>query len=140
MFRFLNIPELAVDKIKGHDEYVPNKSILYKVKEQSKQIYMDDKDLLEALLDLQWKFDDNGILQVLPRKVFKFKIKKEAYLIYKKICWSKGILPHDDVLYFSWRLINEFPSILDILRAKFPYIFVDEFQDTNPIQAEILKK
>lgn len=101
---------------------------------------MDDKDLLEALLDLQWKFDDNGILQVLPRKVFKFKIKKEAYLIYKKICWSKGILPHDDVLYFSWRLINEFPSILDILRAKFPYIFVDEFQDTNPIQAEILKK
>lgn len=137
---FLNIPELAVDKIKGHDEYVPNKSILYKVKEQSKQVYLKDKDLLEALLDLQWKFDSKGILQVLPRKIFKFKIKKETYIIYKKICWSKGILHHDDVLYFSWRLINEFPSILDILRAKFPYIFVDEFQDTNPIQAEILKK
>ena len=137
---FLGIPELAVDRIKGHDEYVPNKSILYSVKAETKQTYLDDKSLLEALLDLQWKFDKSGILQVMPRKIFKFRIKRETYLVYKKICWSKGILHHDDVLYFSWRLISEYPSILEILRAKFPYIFVDEFQDTNPIQAEILKK
>ena len=137
---FLGIPELAVDRIKGHDEYVPNKSILYSVKAETKQTYLDDKNLLEALLDLQWKFDKSGILQVMPRKIFKFRIKRETYLVYKKICWSKGILHHDDVLYFSWRLISEYPSILEILRAKFPYIFVDEFQDTNPIQAEILKK
>lgn len=137
---FLGIPELAVDRIKGHDEYVPNKSILYSVKAETKQTYLDDKNLLEALLDLQWKFDKSGILQVMPRKIFKFRIKRETYLVYKKICWSKGILHHDDVLYFSWRLISEYPFILEILRAKFPYIFVDEFQDTNPIQAEILKK
>ena len=137
---FLGIPELAVDRIKGHDEYVPNKSILFNVKSETKQPYLDDKNLLEALRDLQWTFDKSGILQVMPRKIFKFRIKRETYLVYKKICWSKGILHHDDVLYFSWRLISEYPSILEILRAKFPYIFVDEFQDTNPIQAEILKK
>jgi DNA helicase II / ATP-dependent DNA helicase PcrA len=138
---FLNIPELNIGKIKGHDEYVPNKSILYNVKsETNQQSYLKDSDLLEALLDLQWKFDKNGILQVAPRKIYKFKIKKETYLIYKKICWSKGILHHDDVLYFSWLLLVKFPSLLEVLRAKFPYIFVDEFQDTNPIQAEILKK
>lgn len=137
---FLGIPELSIDRIKGHDEYIPNKSILYGVKAETKQTYLDDKNLLEALLDLQWKFDKNGILQVMPRKIFKFRIKKETYLVYKKICWSRGILHHDDVLYFSWRLITEYPSILEILRSKFPYIFVDEFQDTNPIQAEILKK
>ena len=137
---FLGIPELDVDRIKGHTEYVPNKSILYSVKAETKQTYLEDKNLLEALLDLQWKFDKSDILQVIPRKIFKFRIKRETYLVYKKICWAKGILHHDDVLYFSWRLITEFPSILEILRAKFPYVFVDEFQDTNPIQAEILKK
>lgn len=137
---FLGIPELAGDRIKGHDEYVPNKSILFNVKSETKQPYLDDKNLLDALRDLQWTFDKSGTLQIMPRKSYKFKIKRETYLAYKKLCWSKGILHHDDVLYFSWRLITEYPSILEILRAKFPYIFVDEFQDTNPIQAEILKK
>lgn len=137
---FLNIPDLDITKIKGHDEYVPNKSILYNVKAETKQHYLKDNDLLEALLDLQWKFDKNSILQIAPRKIYKFKIKKEAYLIYKKICWSKGILHHDDVLYFSWLLLEKYPSLVDVLRAKFPYIFIDEFQDTNPIQAAVLKK
>lgn len=137
---FLEIPELNVTKIKGHDEYVPNKSILYNVKSKTNQIYLDDEDLLKALLDLQWKFDKNGILQIGPRNKFKYKIKSGTYILYKKICWNKGILHHDDVLYFSWLLIEKYPSILEILRAKFPYIFIDEFQDTNPIQAEILKK
>ncbi|MHB1419386.1 MAG: UvrD-helicase domain-containing protein [Bacillota bacterium] len=137
---FLNEPELVISKIRGHDEYVPNKSILFSVKSETKQTYLDDKDLLAALIDLQWTFDKYGELQITPRKFFKFRIKKDTYLVYKKICWSKGILHHDDVLYFSWQLIKSYPSILDILRAKFPYIFIDEFQDTNPIQAAILKK
>ncbi len=42
---------------------------------------------------------------------------------------------HDDVLYFSWRLITEYPLYPWRFWFKFPYIFVDEFQDTNPIQA-----
>lgn len=137
---FLDIPELDITKIRGHDEYVPNKTILYNVKAETKQHYLEDSNLLEALLDLQWKFDKNGKLQIAPRKIFKFKIKKEAYLTYKKICWNKGILHHDDVLNFSWLLLEKYPSLVNVLRAKFPYIFIDEFQDTNPIQAAILKK
>jgi DNA helicase-2/ATP-dependent DNA helicase PcrA len=137
---FLEIPELDVTKIKGHDEYVPNKSILYKVKADTNQIYLKDEDLLKALVELQWKFDKNGALQIGPRKRFKYKIKNETYILYKKICWSKGILHHDDVLYLSWLLIEKYPSVLEIMRAKFPYVFIDEFQDTNPIQAGIFKK
>jgi len=137
---FLNEPELDISKIRGHDEYVPNKSILFSVKSETKQTYLDDKNLLAALTDLQWTFDKNGDLKIAPRKFFNFKIKKDTYLVYKKICWSKGILHHDDVLYFSWLLLKKHPSILEILRAKFPYIFIDEFQDTNPIQTAILEK
>lgn len=59
-------------------------------------------------------------------------------LSYKKLYWARGILFHDDVLFFSHQLIQKFPFILQVLRAKFPYFFIDEFQDTNPIQAAIL--
>ena len=31
-------------------------------------------------------------------------------------------------------------TALYALRVKFPYIFIDEFQDTNPIQTLIIKK
>jgi DNA helicase-2/ATP-dependent DNA helicase PcrA len=48
-------------------------------------------------------------------------------------------LDHDDVIFFSYQLIKNHPFILAILHAKFPYFFVDEFQDTNPIQVAILK-
>lgn len=58
---------------------------------------------------------------------------------YKKLYWQEGFLDHNDVLFFSYQLIKKYPFILKVLQAKFPYFFVDEFQDTNPIQVAILK-
>lgn len=58
---------------------------------------------------------------------------------YKKVFWRKGILHHEDVLFFGYLLLKKFPFITTVLQAKFPYFFIDEFQDTSPIQAEILK-
>ena len=48
-------------------------------------------------------------------------------------------MSHDDVLYFSYLLLKESQEIRKILRAKFPYLLLDEFQDTNPIQVAIIK-
>lgn len=59
---------------------------------------------------------------------------------YKKLYWQDGKLSHDDVLFFSFQIINKFPFVVTVLNAKFPYIFIDEFQDSNPIQVEIFKK
>lgn len=47
---------------------------------------------------------------------------------------------HDEILYFGYRIIERNPTILYALRVQFPYIFVDEFQDTNPLQTMILSK
>jgi DNA helicase-2/ATP-dependent DNA helicase PcrA len=60
-------------------------------------------------------------------------------LEYKKIFWRKGVLHHDDVLFFGYKLITEYPFIITVLQAKFPYFFIDEFQDTSPVQTAILK-
>lgn len=58
---------------------------------------------------------------------------------FKKSYWSKGRMSHDDVLFFSFKIINKYPFVLDILRSKFPYFYIDEFQDSHPIQIAILK-
>lgn len=58
----------------------------------------------------------------------------------KELYWNEGYLHHDDVLFFSFQIIKKHPFVLDILRAKFPYFFVDEFQDSNPIQVELLRE
>ena len=47
---------------------------------------------------------------------------------------------YDDILAFAWEIINIDSNVIRVLRAKFPYFFIDEFQDTSPIQSEILKR
>ena len=59
--------------------------------------------------------------------------------IYKELLWKKGIIEHDDVLYFAYLILEKYPLLADHLGARFPYIYVDEFQDTDPRQTQILK-
>lgn len=47
---------------------------------------------------------------------------------------------YDDVLYFAYKLIEKYPFIAHAISVKYPYIFIDEFQDSTPVQVEILKK
>jgi DNA helicase-2/ATP-dependent DNA helicase PcrA len=67
------------------------------------------------------------------------EILESNLLGYKKLYWKDGLVDHNDILYFSYELVKRYPFILTVLRAKFPYFLVDEFQDTNPIQAKLLK-
>ncbi|MEQ1079504.1 UvrD-helicase domain-containing protein [Acinetobacter seifertii] len=58
---------------------------------------------------------------------------------FKELYWSRGIMSHDDVLFFSYIILTKFDFVLNVLRAKFPYLYIDEFQDSHPIQVEIIK-
>ncbi|CEH28366.1 hypothetical protein AM501_24870 [Aneurinibacillus migulanus] len=63
----------------------------------------------------------------------------KSLLKYKKFFWEKGIIHYEDILAFSWEILKSFEEVLRIIRSKFPYFFIDEFQDTNPIQTNIIK-
>ena len=135
---------LNVSEMDGHDDIIlSNYSFLkeWKVKTKQQRI-TEDNLLIKAFKSTKWKFDNSGILIVntdYPHRVGTYSIKTDSYLEYKKMAWEKGVIHHDDVLFFSYQLIMKYPFILKVLQAKFPYFFVDEFQDTNPIQVEILK-
>ncbi|MBD5341633.1 MAG: ATP-dependent helicase [Bacteroides sp.] len=60
--------------------------------------------------------------------------------IYKDVAWANGIIHYDDVNYFAYNILLRFPYIAEIIAKSYPYIFIDEFQDTNPIQIKIISK
>lgn len=53
--------------------------------------------------------------------------------------YPKGILGHDDVIRLSTELIRSQPLIARVVGQKFPFVFVDESQDTAPDVVEALK-
>jgi DNA helicase-2/ATP-dependent DNA helicase PcrA len=53
--------------------------------------------------------------------------------------YGNGILGHDDVIKMSTELIRSHSLVAKVVGQKFPYIFVDESQDTVPDVVESLK-
>jgi DNA helicase-2/ATP-dependent DNA helicase PcrA len=51
-----------------------------------------------------------------------------------------NLMDYDDLLVNWWRLLREHPEIGDAYAEHFLYILVDEYQDTNRLQAEIVDR
>ena len=68
------------------------------------------------------------------------RIKEDHIVPLKQYIWSVvRKLTHDEILYFGYRILENNPTALYALRVKFPFVFVDEFQDTNPLQTLLVK-
>lgn len=50
----------------------------------------------------------------------------------------KGKFSHDTLLEHTFHICMKYSSMLDIIIDKYPFIFVDEFQDTSPTVIKIL--
>ncbi len=52
---------------------------------------------------------------------------------------ENNALDFDDLLYYVHKLFSSVPQILEKYRDRYPYILIDEFQDTNKVQYQIFK-
>ena len=143
LWKLENCP-FPLDKLNGDDEIRLRYKQLEKFKKDSKQTRFTDNVKLEKVLQkITWKLVEGnlelGFIRYNDGRLGKYSLLKNSYIIYKEICWEEGNLSHDDVLYFSFLLLKQEKRIREIVRAKFPYILMDEFQDTSPLQAEIIK-
>jgi len=66
-------------------------------------------------------------------------IYNDAIEEYKKYLKGSNCIDFNHLLLFTIELFNTYPKILEYYRKSFHYILVDEFQDTNPMQYQILK-
>ena len=91
------------------------------------------------------RIDAAGIVYFAPCKceardaAIQNLLTPERLLAYKRQYWLHGAVDHEDVLYFAYRLLHEFPTLRRFLTARFPYLFIDEFQDTLPVQAALVR-
>ncbi len=46
--------------------------------------------------------------------------------------FEKGTVGHDDLITLSQRMLQNYELLTSILASKYPYVFVDEYQDTAP--------
>ena len=67
------------------------------------------------------------------------RLTHENIRSYKAQYWSDSVIDHDDVIYLAFRLLHDYPTLRVGLSARYPFLFVDEFQDTVPAQAQILR-
>jgi DNA helicase-2/ATP-dependent DNA helicase PcrA len=58
---------------------------------------------------------------------------------YRSMLRSQGMLDLDDLEVETLRLIREHPETCRALGVRYPCVFVDEYQDTSPFQARLLR-
>jgi len=65
-----------------------------------------------------------------------FRMQKiaQAYRIYQKKLYDANAMDFDDMIFNTVRLLDENPDIKEYYNAKFKYVMVDEYQDTNHAQ------
>lgn len=94
--------------------------------------YQNDlKKSLVALIKMEREKEKSGIKYSGEENISieYFQDKEINYKDYRKI--DNGILSHDDILKISNHMFKTYPLLCDILKDKYEYILIDEYQDTE---------
>ncbi len=105
--------------------------------------WIDTTIFLKGLEKAIWRYESHEFKHYKPKypqKSGKWSVSNDCYMEFKKWLWRRGYISFDDILYFSYILLSRFPNIYKLISARYPYIFVDEFQDTIPFVVDFLTK
>lgn len=130
----------------------------HKVKDIGKRYrIIDDTEYLDRIFQTNYKLN-NAFGNLLHR----FQPSKIDYTILNGIAWdghdksddadfvkygkavktlqfSFGLLKTSDSAFFAYHILKKYPRLAKYLAAKFPYLIIDEAQDTSEIQHSILE-
>ena len=138
--------EALVDyaEMDGHKEHRSSVNKVYQWIEKSGanwSLFHDNRaDGVRFLEGGRWSYGDEGWEFVSDVKSYlNNTFPAEKIWDYKSLFWQRGTVHHEDVLLFAHKVLTTFGGISSLLTARFPYLFIDEFQDTGFTQAELTK-
>ncbi len=108
----------------GENKRFPSKRVVISILSKSVNKGMAIDELVEA--EYGHFHDFAGDLQTIAQHYRRFKLEH-------------SLMDYDDLLVNWRRILEEFPEVHDELANRFSHIMVDEYQDTNPIQAAIVR-
>jgi ATP-dependent exoDNAse (exonuclease V) beta subunit len=104
-------------------------------KARGEQLCAAAKAIYDRCSDAYQSFTANVAAAALARFVSEFDVFRELYADYKR---QAALLDFDDLLHHARDLLVCDPGVRKALARRYPRVLVDEFQDTDPLQAEIL--
>lgn len=105
---------------------------IYKVKEVASRISRLKNDYI-----MPKDYRESSALQREDAKQNRPKLG-DIYELYMKRCRGANALDFDDILVYTYFLMERFPDVATAIARRFRYILVDEYQDTNAIQYDIV--
>lgn len=103
--------------------------------------WIDTTIFLKGLEKAMWHYESHEYKHYKPKypqKNGKWFVSNDCYMEFKKWIWRRGYISFDDILYFSYILLSRYSNIYKLIKSKYPYVFVDEFQDTVPFVVDFL--
>ncbi len=100
-----------------------------------------DPDAYQATIEA--RFADQDSAQADEATTSEIKRLRElagAYRTYQQILLEHDCLDFGDLMLYTLKLLKDRPAVRDIIRARFKFVLVDEFQDTNDAQYEIVRE
>ena len=103
--------------------------------------WIDTTIFLKGLENAMWHYESHEYKHYKPKypqKNGKWFVSNDCYMEFKKWIWRRGYISFDDILDFSYNLLSRYSNIYKLIKSKYPYVFVDEFQDTVPFVVDFL--
>ncbi len=74
-----------------------------------------------------------------PTSTYRDEVIARVYMRYQELLLASNGVDFDDLLLYTWKLLDENPAVRDNYARRFEHVLVDEFQDTNLVQYELLR-
>lgn len=62
----------------------------------------------------------------------------DTFATYTALCRTENVIDYDDQIFLAIQLLEQRPNVRRQLQERYQTIFVDEFQDTNPMQSRLI--
>jgi ATP-dependent helicase/nuclease subunit A len=122
------------------DQFNKNPKVVQKVWKESGKFTGDDAKHEQA----RWqKFQEEEVIPLINqiyenRYGLVLRVLKMACEVYDGLRASRGLLNYQDLLMKAAQLLRGQPHVREYFKGRFSHLLVDEFQDTDPIQAEVM--
>ena len=113
--------------------------MLAQIYQESEHSYATESDLKNVRTLIT--YIKNMMLSEKEIQKLEDKAEIKISVIYKEYCRqlrAQGLMDYDDQMLYAYNMLRRFPDLLECFQNMYPYICVDEAQDTSKIQHAII--
>ena len=113
--------------------------MLAQIYQESEHSYATESDLKNVRTLIT--YIKNMMLSEKEIQKLEDKAEIKISVIYKEYCRqlrAQGLMDYDDQMLYAYNMLRRFPELLEYFQNMYPYICVDEAQDTSKIQHAII--